>query len=355
MPPPANIVAWYPGDGNANDIIGGNNGTLQGNTTFANGKVLQAFSLDGNGDRVVVGNTAALQLQNFTIENFVRRASPTLVTNDPNAGSPGGTFFAYGFGGYGFLIDQPTGRIGLTQIGMSVVFSTTTITDTSYHHVAVTKSGNQVVFYIDGVADAPVTYNPTFTFTTNPAIGARGDGDLQNAFFGDIDELSIYSRALDAGEIQSIVAADSQGKCKPGALQNLSITFPGSNGFVGINRSITGTVSIPSPAPAGGVQVTLTSLNTGIATVSPVTVTIPQGQTSATFSVTGVALGTTQITAQAFGFNTATGNVTVTNNIVNLAQNVTIAPGQSGQLALSLSTPDDHDFAGRVWSERDSR
>jgi len=26
--PPSGLVGWWPGDGNANDIIGGNNGTL---------------------------------------------------------------------------------------------------------------------------------------------------------------------------------------------------------------------------------------------------------------------------------------------------------------------------------------
>src|SRR5438270_12952784 len=49
-PPPPNMVSWWPGDGNANDIQGGNNGTLQGGATFASGKVGQAFSFDGVND-----------------------------------------------------------------------------------------------------------------------------------------------------------------------------------------------------------------------------------------------------------------------------------------------------------------
>src|SRR5207249_3535179 len=28
-PPPAGLVSWWPGDGNADDIVGGNNGSLQ--------------------------------------------------------------------------------------------------------------------------------------------------------------------------------------------------------------------------------------------------------------------------------------------------------------------------------------
>ena len=58
--PPADQVSWWPGDGNANDSIGGHHGTLQNGATFAPGQVGQAFSLDGVDDYV---NIPAL---NFT-------------------------------------------------------------------------------------------------------------------------------------------------------------------------------------------------------------------------------------------------------------------------------------------------
>jgi hypothetical protein len=154
-----------------------------------------------------------LQLQNFTIEAWIKRSSASIVTNSADGVNPGGIFLAYGNGGYGFFIDQPTNRLGLTHIGFSAAFSTATITDTNFHHVAVTKNGGTVTFYIDGVASAPVSYNPTFTFTTNVAIGGRGDGNIANHFFGNIDELSIYNRELSQAEIQSITAAETAGKC----------------------------------------------------------------------------------------------------------------------------------------------
>jgi hypothetical protein len=47
VPKAAAQVSWWPGDGNANDIVDGNDGTLQGGVTFATGKVEQAFSFDG--------------------------------------------------------------------------------------------------------------------------------------------------------------------------------------------------------------------------------------------------------------------------------------------------------------------
>lgn len=61
-PPPPGMTAWYPADGNANDIQNGNNGTLQNGATFAAGKVNEAFSFDGVDDAVAVPNSATLEL-----------------------------------------------------------------------------------------------------------------------------------------------------------------------------------------------------------------------------------------------------------------------------------------------------
>src|SRR3989304_6013682 len=52
--PPSDLVSWWPGDGNANDIIDANQGTLQNGATFAVGKVGQAFSFDGVDDVVSI-------------------------------------------------------------------------------------------------------------------------------------------------------------------------------------------------------------------------------------------------------------------------------------------------------------
>src|SRR5690242_11672152 len=49
IPPPANMVSWWPGDGNANDIKDGNSGSLVGGVSFAQGQVEQAFRLSADG------------------------------------------------------------------------------------------------------------------------------------------------------------------------------------------------------------------------------------------------------------------------------------------------------------------
>src|SRR5450432_678652 len=114
-PPPSGLVSWWPGEGSANDIAGSNNGTLVGNAGYTNGEVGQAFKLDGSGSCITVGNPTNLQLQNFTIEAWIKRGSPSIVTY----GSYGnGIIFSYGQGGYGLYIDA-NGTPALSDIGYS--------------------------------------------------------------------------------------------------------------------------------------------------------------------------------------------------------------------------------------------
>ena len=183
---------------------------LQGNVGYTVGKVGQGFNLDGNQDGVSVGNPTNLRLQDFTIEAWIRRASTSVVSY----GSYGnGILFGYGYAGYGLYLD-PTGKLALSKIGINGVVSSAAITNTSYHHVAVTKTGSTVVFYLDGVAYAVGDYNPGFTFATAAAIGFRAD-NLDNSFYGAIDEPAVYNRALSAEEVQSIYDAGAAGKINP--------------------------------------------------------------------------------------------------------------------------------------------
>jgi hypothetical protein len=71
------LVAWWPGDGDANDTAGTNAGTLQNGATFGAGKVDQAFSLDGVDDYVSIANGPSLDMGtgDFTIDVWVNFSS----------------------------------------------------------------------------------------------------------------------------------------------------------------------------------------------------------------------------------------------------------------------------------------
>ncbi len=82
--PPANIAAWLPGDGNANDISGnGNNGTLTNGAGFAVGKVGQGFLIDDVDDYVRINASPSLDVGaggGFTLEAWV---NPNDNKNNP--------------------------------------------------------------------------------------------------------------------------------------------------------------------------------------------------------------------------------------------------------------------------------
>ena len=71
VPPPSGLVGWWPGEGNANDVIGGNNGILEGGATFTPGIVGQGFRLDGTNSYVQIPDAEALKPTNVTVEAWV--------------------------------------------------------------------------------------------------------------------------------------------------------------------------------------------------------------------------------------------------------------------------------------------
>jgi hypothetical protein len=94
----------------------------------------------------------------------------------------------------------------------------------------------------------------------------------------------------------------------PPLLQSMTISPTSVRG----GTNATGTVFLSSPAPAGGISVTLATSNLSVASV-PGVVNVPGGQTSANFTVTTFPVGTnTSVTITAFFDTTVSANLTVT-------------------------------------------
>src|SRR5580700_10438983 len=71
-PAPTNIVGWWPGDGTANDIVGTNNGTLEGGAiATAVGMVGSCFSFDGTNGYAQMPDSPVFHPTNFTIEAWI--------------------------------------------------------------------------------------------------------------------------------------------------------------------------------------------------------------------------------------------------------------------------------------------
>ncbi|MBI4325677.1 MAG: immunoglobulin domain-containing protein, partial [Chloroflexi bacterium] len=72
--PPDGIVAWWPGETNANDLAGGNTGILVNGVSFGPGEVGKCFLFDGVNDQVLVPASADLNVRSFTVEAWINPA-----------------------------------------------------------------------------------------------------------------------------------------------------------------------------------------------------------------------------------------------------------------------------------------
>jgi hypothetical protein len=223
-PPPEGLVSWWPGDGNACDIVGPNNGELHGDVTFEPGMVGEAFHFDGLGSYVEAA-TAGLPTGtgNRTLEMWVRVDS--FVTIDAlfaGYGSPGifgGAYLITAIDLRKHLeVESKDKAVHFSQWGSSLYGPA--LDPGTWHHVAVTnvnsRVGPLVTLYLDGIAVARST---DLRFST-PGNGRFYMGSLPEVLgqtdrlHGLVDEVSIYNRALSAKEIAAIYAAGSAGKCK---------------------------------------------------------------------------------------------------------------------------------------------
>ncbi len=244
--PPSGLVSWWPGDGDATDVIGGNHGTQKLNAGFTDGLVGQAFSFSRVG-YVVVPDDPSLDLTDeLTVEfwfkySVVPSTLQGLVAKrgDNTGDTPPTNYGASVGGGLGFLLyyadnvtperggDFPTAQFNAAQ-SLPVPMPAPGV----FHHFAGTYKQTdathvELKIYIDGnlaksilipgnlantLNDDPLTIGASREYLTG---GPPGQLVPLEPFDGIIDEVSIYNRALTGadGEIGAIYYAGSAGKC----------------------------------------------------------------------------------------------------------------------------------------------
>jgi len=246
-PPPcapaqAGLVSWWPGEGNANDIIGTNNGVIVGGVTFAPGKVGQAFWLAGSG-YISVPASSSLNIGasgGFTIEGWINPQS--VGSQEPIAEWQNGVQFWISVGGAGTLFAQIVDSSGN---GHSLNSSSGVLVANQFQHVALTydKSSGVGKLYVNGLAVAAANLG-TFTPQTssNLGLGARVG---QIYWAGLLDEISLYNMALTPNEIAAIYNAGSGGKC----LDPPIIEVQPTNQIASVGTAATFSVSATGPKP----------------------------------------------------------------------------------------------------------
>ncbi|HTJ01004.1 MAG TPA: LamG-like jellyroll fold domain-containing protein [Dongiaceae bacterium] len=217
-----NPIAWWPGNGNANDIIGTNNGTLLNGTSFAAGEHGQAFSFDGvNSNAVTFGNTVGnFGTNNFTVEFWISTTAggeEAIFEKRPICSFC--SMFSIRMGGPGV----GSGRLGFEMYSDTAgnnagsLVEPTLINDGMYHHAAFVRQGTNLNFYIDGSQDASGTTFGITSISNNAdfkignSVCYPGDGTVP--FAGKLDELTFFDQALSPVQIQAIYLAGAAGKC----------------------------------------------------------------------------------------------------------------------------------------------
>lgn len=210
-PPPANMVSWWPGDGNAFDIQDGHDGTVQGGVTFAAGRVDQAFSFDGATGYVDIGDALDVNSGAMTVEAWIK-GDPTM--------EEWGRIIDKGYStGWCFGRMASTNKVGfefLASGSQGNGFSTTSdVIDNTWHHVAVVVENGVATIYADGSAENSETVSTDNQDNSLPLLIGYNPGEgTQGHWKGMIDELSFYDRALSGSEILAIYSAGAAGKCR---------------------------------------------------------------------------------------------------------------------------------------------
>jgi hypothetical protein len=208
-PAPTGLVSWWPGDGNANDIVSGNNGVLHGGASFAPGLVGQAFLFDGINGCVLIPDSPSLDSirSNITVETWIKVNQDT-----PNADWRG--IVTRGNSSWRLQGVAYAKTVNFAANGLSTdLYGAKNVNDGLWHHVAAVYDGAHIFLYVDGTLDDSTRATGLISLNNYPVcLGKNPDAPHPYYFNGLIDEASVYNRALSAAEIHALYLAGGAGK-----------------------------------------------------------------------------------------------------------------------------------------------
>ncbi|MCH8219483.1 MAG: LamG domain-containing protein, partial [Planctomycetes bacterium] len=203
------LVAHYAFDGDASDSTGQSPGTLMGLTSFVPGVNGEALRLDG------IVSYVAIDGLFYDSDGFSGVSVTTWLRTDVETDQIIASFDRSDYWRLEInLTGAGPGQIGwdvMTDAGQLDNGSSSRVDDGEWHHVAgVFDKGTSTIF-IDGYHEAPVTGGSTlgsgnlrygFVGVGSEAVAFDGaKNGTPNYFFGDLDDVRIYHRALSAAEV----------------------------------------------------------------------------------------------------------------------------------------------------------
>ncbi|MGE3725451.1 MAG: LamG domain-containing protein [Candidatus Sericytochromatia bacterium] len=196
-PMPVLPVAWWRGEGNAQDSMGVYPGTLQGAVQFVPGKVGQAFSLQA-GAHVDLGLINEMQ-GDFTWTGWFRTTVPSTQTliSATQGGLPG-LWVAQKNSQMSFLHSFPYNPAGGVENLAGNLLSN------EWHHFSVVKNNLFQTLYIDGKSVGALDNATQFNSALQVLLGRIAPGDTTGDFQGALDEICLFNQALSSVQIEQI-------------------------------------------------------------------------------------------------------------------------------------------------------
>jgi gliding motility-associated-like protein len=211
------LIAYYPFNGNANDVSGnGNNGILQNNIQLTNdrlGNANSAYAFDGIDDYIRVPNSSTLNPSaGLSVALYFKASQNTVQTfvGKISYSQGVGTQFQVGMGfplypGVFSGVNPPnTGCSGQIAVNSSYV-NNGSISLNQWHCMVSTFENGIQKLYVDGVLVQTVNTGFSTLNQCNNSdiqIGSWWLGDVQ-FFKGVLDDIRIYNRALNQDEVNT--------------------------------------------------------------------------------------------------------------------------------------------------------
>lgn len=240
--PTNGLVAYYPFNGNANDESGnGNNGTVIGANLSNNRFNSTVSSMKFNGtstipDYIDLGISPSLKItgKEITISTWI---------NITGSGFNSGRIVLGGRVNQEYTLVYESGKIlwrptltltggGISSFGHpSAIFSNLTLNFNNWYHVVASYDGNFSKIYINGIVnnssvsltglDLAIDNNTALIGGETNAHSSGGNSSFQ----GNIDDIRIYSRALNQSEISALYTEG----CDAYFAQAPTLTFDGTS------------------------------------------------------------------------------------------------------------------------------
>jgi uncharacterized repeat protein (TIGR03803 family) len=220
---PSDLIGWWPGNGNAQDIVSGANGATMG-AGFAKAIVKKGFTFDGVDDYVDVPDPLSLP-EISTAVTVAAWVNPQM--------SPDGEGWVFAFRdpliSEGISLYMNNDGFLVTVLAADTVIGSATGNpvikyDGNWKHIALTAdtTTGRVTLFLNGVVVQDAYPGLTGQFVRVPHLffGQRQRNDTDEGpgmamhYKGLIDEVQLFNRALAPSEILTMYQAGGRGVCK---------------------------------------------------------------------------------------------------------------------------------------------